>query len=137
RLVVFIVTPILVYLGVMAEPFIRWLLTEKWLPAVPFFQLLLVSGVFFPIQKYNLNICNLKGRSDLVLKLSVLQSILLLLGAFTAIWFSIYGLLYSLVITSVLITLVNAAVSGKLINYGLMEQVKDLLPIFILNICLA
>jgi O-antigen/teichoic acid export membrane protein len=137
RLVVFIVTPILVYLGVVAEPFFRWLLTEKWLPAVPYFQLLLISGIFFPIHQYNLNICKLKGRSDMVLKLSMLQNSLLLLGALSAIWYGIYGLLYSLIIVNILITLVNAYFSGKLIDYGLKNQVKDLHPILTLNITLA
>jgi O-antigen/teichoic acid export membrane protein len=137
RLVVFIVTPTLVYLGVVAEPFFRWLLTEKWLPAVPYFQLLLISGIFFPIHQYNLNICKLKGRSDMVLKLSMLQNSLLLLGAFSAVWYGINGLLYSLIIVNILITLINAHFSGKLIDYGLKNQVKDLHPILTLNITLA
>jgi O-antigen/teichoic acid export membrane protein len=137
RVVVFVVTPILVYLGVVAEPFFRWLLTEKWLPAVPYFQLLLISGVFFPIHQYNLNICKLKGRSDMVLKLSMLQNSLLLIGAFSAIWFGIYGLLYSLIVTNILITFTNAYFSGKLIDYDLKNQLGDILPILFLNILLG
>jgi O-antigen/teichoic acid export membrane protein len=137
RLVVFIVTPILVYLGVVAEPFFRWLLTEKWLPAVPYFQLLLISGIFFPIHQYNLNICKLKGRSDMVLKLSMLQNSLLLLGALSAIWYGIYGLLYSLIIINILITLSNAHFSGKLIDYNLKKQLKDIFPILFLNVLLG
>ena len=137
RVVVFIVTPILVYLGIVAEPFFRWLLTEKWLPAVPYFQLLLISGIFFPIHQYNLNICKLKGRSDMVLKLSMLQNTLLLLGAFSAIWFGIYGLLYSLIIINILITVVNAYYSGKLINYSLRNQIEDISPIFLFNMLIG
>ena len=137
KVVVFIVTPILVYLGIVAEPFFRWLLTDKWLPAVPYFQLLLISGVFYPIHRYNLNICNLKGRSDMVLKLSMLQNGLLLIGAFGAIWFGIYGLLYSLIIVNVVITFTNAYYSGKLIEYGIKEQLKDIAPILFLNSLLA
>ena len=137
QIVVFVVTPILIYLGVVATPFFRFLLTEKWLPAVPFFQLLVISGMFYPIHKYNLNICNLKGRSDMVLKLSMLHNILLFAGAFTAIWFGIYGLLFSLIFVNVLVTCVNAYFSGELINYGLKEQFKDLIPILGLNLLLA
>lgn len=134
RVVVFVVTPILVYLGIVAEPFFRWLLTDKWLPAVPYFQLLLVSGIFIPIHQYNLNICNLKGRSDMVLKLSMLENFLLLLGAFSAIWFGIYGLLYSLIFINILITFVNSYFSGSLINYGLKLQIQNLFSTFILNL---
>lgn len=137
QIVVFVVTPILVYLGIIATPFFRWLLTEKWLPAVPYFQLLLISGIFYPIHKYNLNICNLKGRSDMVLKLSMLHNILLFLGAFSAIWFGIDGLLYSLIIVNIVITLINALASGRLIGYNLKQQVHDLLPILLLNLVLG
>jgi O-antigen/teichoic acid export membrane protein len=137
QIVVFVVTPVLIYLGIIATPFFRWLLTEKWLPAVPFFQLLVISGIFYPIHQYNLNICNLKGRSDMVLKLSMFKNILLLLGAFSAIWFGIYGLLFSLIFVNILVTCINAFFSGKLINYGLKNQLVDLFPILSLNFILA
>lgn len=137
QMVVFVVTPILLFLGIVATPFFRWLLTEKWLPAVPYFQLLVISGVFYPIHKYNLNICNLKGRSDMVLKLSTLQNSLLILGAFSAIWFGIYGLLFSMIFVNVVITAVNAFFSGRLIGYGIKSQVQDLMPILSLNVILV
>jgi O-antigen/teichoic acid export membrane protein len=137
QIVVFIVTPILVYLGIIATPFFRWLLTEKWLPAVPFFQLLVVSGVFYPIHQYNLNICNLKGRSDLVLRLSMFHNMLLVIGAFSAIWYGIYGLLISLIFVNIFVTCVNAFFSGKLIDYGLRDQLTDVIPILFLNLLLA
>lgn len=137
QMVVFVVTPILVYLGIIATPFFRWLLTDKWLPAVPFFQLLVISGIFYPIHKYNLNICNLKGRSDMVLKLSMFRNFLLFIGAFTSIWFGIYGLLISLIIVNIVVTSINAFFSGKLIHYGFKNQFEDLLPILALNSLLA
>ena len=137
RLVVFVVSPILIYLGVIAEPFMRFLLTEKWLPAVPYFQLLLLSGIFYPIHSYNLNICNLKGRSDVVLKLSFFHNSLLFLGSFSIIWFGIYGLLYNLIFVNILVTIINAYVSGQFISYGLKEQSKDMIPILVLNLSLG
>jgi uncharacterized membrane protein len=79
----------------------------------------------------------LKGRSDIVLKLSIFQNSLIFLGAFTAIWSGMYGLLISLIITNVLVTFVNAYFSGKLINYELKKQIIDIYPIFLLNILLA
>ena len=136
-LMAYLVIPLLVFLGIVAKPFIRLLLTTKWLPAVPYFQLLLLGGIFFPIHSYNLNICMLKGKTSLVLRLTGLQNSLLLLGAFTAFWLGIYGLLFSLVFVNVLITFVNAYYSGELIHYGLKMQIKDLAGIFILNFLLA
>lgn len=136
KMLVFVISPILIYLGIIAEPLINWLLTEKWLPIVPYFQLLIIAGLFYPVHKYNLNICKVKGRSDLVLKLSMLENFLLLVGAFSAIWFGIYGLLFSLVAVNIIVTIVNAFYSGRLINYGLHYQIKDLYPSFLVG-CFA
>jgi O-antigen/teichoic acid export membrane protein len=132
KMLVFIITPLLIYLGIIAEPLIKFLLTEKWLPAVPYFQFLIISGLFYPIHKYNLNICKVIGRSDLVLKLSMFENILLLFGALSAIWYGIYGLLYSIIVVNILVTSVNAFFSGKLINYGLFFQIRDLYPSFLI-----
>lgn len=137
QIIIFVVTPILVYLGIIAIPFFRWLLTEKWLSAVPYFQLLVISGVFYPIHQYNLNVCKLKGRSDMVLNLSMFHNFLLFIGAFSAIWFGIYGLLFSLIFVNIFITGVNAYFSGKLIDYSLTDQIKDLMPILCLNLIFA
>lgn len=133
KLIVFLVTPILLYLFIVSEPFIVWLLTDKWIAASPYFKILVLSGIFFPIHKYNLNICNLKGRSDIVLKLSMLQNTLLLIGGLSAIWWGVYGLVYSVLIVNILVTIINAFFSGRLINYNLKEQFKDLYPTFLIN----
>lgn len=133
KLIVFLVTPILLYLFIVSEPFIIWLLTDKWIAASPYFKILVLSGIFFPIHKYNLNICNLKGRSDIVLKLSMLQNMLLLIGGLSAIWWGVYGLVYSVLIVNVMVTIINAFYSGRLINYNLSEQFKDLYPTFLIN----
>ena len=132
--VIFWNTPILIILGVLAQPLFRFMLTEKWLSAVPYFQVLVIAGVISPLHRYNLNICYVKGRSDIVLKSSVFQNILTIIGAFMAIWFGIYGLLWSIVFVNLIIAIVNANYSGRLINYSIMEQLKDITPIIIIGV---
>lgn len=135
--VVFWVTPLMIVLGIIAEPLFRVLLTEKWLPAVPYFQILCVSGILFPLQFYNLNILNVKGRSDLFFRLEVIKKAFITVGIICAVPFGIYGLLYFQVLVSVFSFVVNSWYSGKLIGYPLREQLKDLLSIFILAVLLG
>ena len=52
-------------LAVLADPIIEVLLTDKWLPAVPLLQLLCLVGILHPLHAINLNIINVKGRSDI------------------------------------------------------------------------
>lgn len=126
--VIFWTVPILMIAGVLATPLFRFLLTEKWLPAVPYFRILVIAGLVYPLHRYNLNICYVKDRSDIVLKLSLFQSSLTLLGALTAIWLGIKGLLWSIVAVNLVVAFVNAYYSGGLINYSLKEQLKDISP---------
>lgn len=131
--VIFWNAPILVLLVVIAEPLFRFLITEKWLPAVPYFQILCISGILYPLHAYNLNILKVKGRSDLVLKLEFIKKVIAVLGILTVIPWGIYGLLYFQLIFSVGAYYINSFYSGELINYPVMEQLADILPAIVLS----
>lgn len=133
RVVVFIIAPVLCLLMVVAEPLIRFLLTEKWLPAVPYFQILALAGILYPIHSYNLNVLKVKGRTDLFLKLEVWKRVLVICTVLISIQFGMIGLLWGQVFTSVLAFFINTYYTGKLINYGSFQQIADLLPTFILS----
>ena len=65
RMVVFFVVPALTLSAILAEPFIRFFLTEKWMPVVPLMQWLCFARLITPISALNMNILNAIGRSDL------------------------------------------------------------------------
>ncbi|SNR75900.1 lipopolysaccharide biosynthesis protein [Lutibacter flavus] len=129
QMVIFLVAPVLLIMAALAEPLFRFLFTEKWLPAVPYFQILCWNGILYPIHAYNLTILNVKGRSDLFLKLEIVKKIMIVLVVVVSFQFGIYGLLYGAVFTSVVGFLINTHYSGKYLNYPALEQTKDLLPI--------
>ena len=132
QIVVFLVAPILLIMSALGEPLFRFLFTEKWLPAVPYFQILCWNGILYPIHAYNLNILNVKGRSDLFLKLEIIKKILITIVLIISFQFGIYGLLYGSVISSIGAFFINTHFSGKFINYSTLEQSKDILPIILL-----
>lgn len=131
QVVVFVIAPTLFLMAALGEPLFRFLFTEKWLPAVPYFQILCFSGVLYPIQSYNLNILTVKGLSGLFLRLEVIKKSLLLILLFVGFQFGIYGLLIGSVLGSVLALFVNSYFTGKYIEYNVWSQLRDLLPIII------
>ncbi len=137
QMVIFLVAPTLILMSVLAEPLFRILFTEKWLPAVPYFQILCFNGILYPIHSYNLQILNVKGRSDLFLKLEVIKKIIVVVIILVTFQFGIYGLLYGSVIASILAFFVNTYYSGKFLNYPAWEQTKDLLPIIFLSLLIG
>lgn len=134
QMVVFIIAPVLIFLAVLAEPTFVFLFTEKWLPAVPFFQILCVTGILFPIHAYNLNVLKVKGRSDLVLKLAFVKKGLTVVLIVIGLQFGIYGLLYAQVILSLIAFLINAHYTDRFIGYSALEQLKDVVPILLIAI---
>lgn len=131
--VLFWLAPLMILLMVLAEPIFRFVLTEKWLPAVPYFQLLCVSGILYPLHSYNLNILNVKGRSDLFLRLEIIKKIFIAVGIAIAIPFGIYGLLYFQVLSSFVAFYINTFFSGEMIRYSIREQIKDISPILVVS----
>lgn len=130
--VIFWLAPVLTFVAVLAEPLFVFLLTDKWLPAVPFFQILCMVGIIYPLHSYNLNILKVKGRSDLFLKLEIIKKIPMAIGLMIAVLNGIYALLYLQVILNILFFFINSSYSGKMINYSSFEQLKDILPSLLL-----
>lgn len=128
KMVIFLVAPILVFMAVVAEPLFRFLLTEKWLPAVPYFQILCVAGILYPVHAYNLNILQVKGRSDLYLKLEMVKKVIVIVVILITIQFGIYGLLWGQIFLSIAAFFINTYFTGKYLNYTSWEQALDLIP---------
>lgn len=129
--IIFWVAPFLVLLSVISEPLFSFLLTDRWLPAVPYFQVLCFASILYPVHAYNLNIVTVKGRSDLFLKLEFLKKIVITITVLCALPFGVYGLVYAQLLNSVIGFFINSYFSGKLINYPSVEQIKDIAPIII------
>jgi teichuronic acid exporter len=132
QMVVFFVAPILLILSALAEPLFRFLFTEKWLPAVPFFKILCWNGILYPIHAYNLNILRVKGRSDLFLKLEFIKKATVVIVMAISIQFGIICLLYGGLLVSVLHFFINTYYTGKFLDYSAMKQAKDLIPTILL-----
>ena len=135
--VIFWNASILLLLVVIAEPLFRFLITAKWLPAVPYFQILCLSGIFYPLHAYNLNILKVKGRSDLFLKLEIIKKVLSVIGILIIIPYGIYGLLYFQLFFNIVAAYINSIYSGELINYPVNEQLSDITPTIILSTFVA
>lgn len=130
RLILFVVVPMMLLLIVLAKELFLLLFGEKWLPSVPYFQILAIASIFRPIGIYNLNILKVKGKSELFLRLEILKKIIGVLAIVVTLPFGILPLIYSLSLTSVLFAFLNALYSGRIINYPISEQVRDVLRIF-------
>ena len=124
-------------LAAVAKPLIILLIGEKWLPAVGFLQIICFSSMLYPLHAINLNILQVKGRSDLFLKLEIVKKIIAVGPLVLGVLFSIEYMLWGSVCTSFIAYFLNSYYSATLINYPTREQIKDILPTFIVSILTA
>lgn len=120
--------PMMIGLLVTAKPLVLVLLTEKWLPCVPYLQLLCFVGLLYPLHVINLNVLKAKGRSDLFLRLEILKKILVVIAIAVTYRWGIQAMIYGQITVSVLAYYLNSYYTGRFIGYPLKEQVFDLLP---------
>lgn len=126
--VIFVVAPMMILGAALAEPLFWVLFGREWMEAVPFFQVLCISGILYPIHSYNLNILNVFGRSDLFLKLELIKKVQILLVVFVAFQFGVMGLVWAQVFTSFSSLFINSYYTSKFLDYGFKEQLSDILP---------
>jgi O-antigen/teichoic acid export membrane protein len=130
----FVVFPIMTLLAALAEPLIRILLTEKWLPVVPLLQVLCASHMFAPIHSINLNLLQVKGRSDLFLRLEIIKKIMITAVLFFSFSYGILVICIGMVFVSVFALVINTHYTGKLIHLGFWKQMKDITPVLVISI---
>ena len=124
----FIMMPLMMGLAVCAEPLIRIVLTDKWLPAAFFLRVFCFTYAFYPIHTANLNAIKAMGRSDLFLKLEVIKKIVSISALISTMFISVEAMALALPVTSILGQIINSWPNRKLLDYSYRAQLLDMLP---------
>lgn len=133
---VYITFPVMFGLAIVARPLILILFGDNWSKSIIYFQILCLAGMLYPLHAINLNILQVKARSDLFLKLEILKkcvSIILIAIAILSKW-GVIGLIWMQVVSSVISFFINSYYSKSIIGYSTLNQMKDILPILIITL---
>lgn len=130
----YIMAPLMMGLAFVAEPVIRLLLTDAWLPCAQYMRIFCITYMFYPIHTANLNAIKAMGRSDLFLKLEVFKKTVGITVLLCTMWFGVEIMAYSLLLTSVTSQIINSWPNKKLLDYSYPDQLKDILPAILLAV---
>jgi len=136
---VFITFPMMIGLAAVATPLMNLLLGYKWIQSIYYFQVLCFAGMLLPLHAINLNILQVKGRSDLFLGIEIIKKVVGITAVAIVMFFGfgIKGLLWSAVLNSYIAYFINSYFSAELLAYSTKEQIKDIMPIFIVSIIMG
>lgn len=124
----FIIFPLMIGVAVVAQPLILLVLTDKWEGVTLFLQILCLALMWYPIHALNLNLLQVKGRSDLFLKIEVVKKAIEIIILCITLPIGLPAVCWGQVLSSLLSLVINTHYTGKLIHIGFLIQMKDLSP---------
>lgn len=124
----YVMAPLMMGMAFCAEPIVHLVLTDKWLPCVPYLRIFCTTYMFWPVHTANLNAINAMGRSDWFLRLEVIKKAVGMTLLLSTMWFGVMAMACSLLVSNVLSQIINSWPNRKLLNYSYLEQVKDFAP---------
>ncbi len=134
---VYIMAPLMMGLAFTGNNVIELLLTDKWLPCVPFLYIFCITYMFYPIHTANLNAIKAMGRSDLFLKLEIIKKVVGIILLLCTMNISVMAMAYSLLASCILSQIINSWPNRKLLNYGYWQQLKDIFPSVLLSVIMG
>lgn len=134
RISAFVIFPLCLGMGAVAFPLVNVLYTKTWIFAASLLQIMVFQLMWYPIHAINLNLLMVKGRSDLFFRLEIVKKTMVVIMLCVTIPFGIKALCYGSVCTSLIALIINTHYTGKLLNLGMLTQLKDYAPSLILSL---
>lgn len=134
KLSAFIIFPLMIGLSAVALPFVDIILGVQWSFCGQLLQIICFAMMWYPIHSINLNLLQVKGRSDLFLRLEIIKKILGITVLCITAPFGLIVMCYGQIFNSIVALAINTYYTGKLINVGFIRQMKDLFPTILLSL---
>lgn len=136
KLSAFIIFPLMIGLSSVAQPLVNLMLGPQWEFCGQLLHIICFSMMWFPIHAINLNLLQMKGRSDLFLRLEIIKKILGVSVLCITAPFGLVVMCYGQIFNSLVALIINTYYTGKLIHVGFFRQMRDLLPTIALSLVL-
>lgn len=123
----YVLSPVLIGMLVIAEEFVQIVLTEEWLPAVFYFRIYCIIFLLQPLQTASLQAMKAMGKSELYLKLEVVKKIfgIVILGISVFAFEKMEYIAWGALVVEIFSALLNVPVNKKILDYKYGEQLKD------------
>lgn len=130
----YILFPFLGIFAMVAEPVIHLVLTDKWLPCLPFLYLACFTNAFHPIASSQMQSIAAIGRSDVRLKLEFLKKGIGVALLIPAIKYGPMAIAINAAITGIIGVMINTIACRIIVKYSIRETAKDIMPIMLVTL---
>lgn len=137
RMTCYIIFPLMVGMMIVATPLVRLLLTDKWLPVVPYLQIACISYAILPLNNTNVQAIKAMGEGNTYLRIELLKKLFGILIIFLTAQINVMAVAISAVVIAFIYLVINIVPNGRILNYGLGKQMKDILPSLLASIIMG
>ena len=134
---IYLIAPLMMGLAVCAEPIVRLMLTDKWLPCIPYLRVFCFIMTFLTFNTANMNTYRSLGRSDIYLKVEMIRKAVGLAILFASMWFGVIWIAYGEIAVTLISMAVTAAPNKKLVGYGFWDQLRDVWKSLVLTVVMG
>lgn len=124
----YIMAPLMMGLFACADTVVSLVLTDKWLPSVPYLRIFCVCFLFYPIHTANLNAIKATGRSNVLLKLEIIKDVFSVLVLLITMRYGTLTIAYGMLGCSVFGQIVNSWPNRDTLKYTYKQQLMDIIP---------
>ena len=133
----YILYPCLIGMVSVSNTLIYVLFSNVWMPSVPYLILFCYGYMFYPFYSANLNLIAAIGRSDLYLKIEIVKKSIGLILLFLTFRYGVYAIAVSFLFERFFEMFIDVIPSGRMINYSLLEQIRDIVPNFFISMIMG
>jgi len=134
---IYLIAPLMMGLAVCAEPIVRLMLTDKWLPCIPYLRVFCFTMTFLTFNTANMNTYRSLGRSDIYLKVEMIRKAVGLIVLAATMWFGVMWIAYGEILVTLISMAITAAPNKKMIGYGFLDQMQDVIVILLLTLVMG
>lgn len=121
----------------IASPLFTLLFTSKWNQSVPYFQILCLASMFYTLNNVNSSAIKSIGKSNVYFNIHLVQQIIGLILIISGVKFGIIGMLWGMLLSTLITFIMNAFVNQKYIGYKVWLQLKDVGGYYFLSLTIS
>lgn len=131
NLLSFVIFPTMLGLVAIAPEMFMLLLGEKWMPTVPYFEILALSGLFYPLAIVSYNIIKVKSDGRVILRLEVVKRVIMTAMLAITIPLGIEAVAWGMTAMAAVDFIINLAAAMRYVNIGIAPILRALIPQFV------
>ena len=128
NLLSFVIFPIMLGFVAIAPEMFMLLLGEKWMPTVPYFEILALSGLFYPLAVVSYNIIKVRSDGRIIVRLEVVKRVIMTAMLAITIPLGIEAVAWGMTAMAAVEFIINLAAAMRYVDVGITSILRELLP---------